>query len=771
VNQTPLQDSAALLRLLTDNARDVLFRIRIGPPPTFDYVSPAVEAVSGYPPEEFYRDPGLGQRVVHPDDRAGLDLLDSLRGRVVRWIHRDGHVVHIEPRANMVRDEAGAPVAVEGILRDVSVRVQAEEALRESEARLRSVFAAMAEGVLVFDDQGRLVDCNASAERVLGWPREALLGLTSTEGWPALRDDGTRYSADELPVNRTLRTGQPVRDVLTGILRADGSISWVSISSEPLFRAGENRLRGAMVSCADVNAERRAWIEVRRREAQFQLAMECGGWDYFEFDLASSRIITRQARMDLIEPSSPDDLKAWFALIHPDDRNRVEATLTDHVVGRTPTFVSEVRWQRRDGSWRWILHSGRAIVRDAHGRATRIAGTSMDITEIRELRGRLRDAERLAAVGTLAAGVAHEINNPLAYVMANLTLATEALAGPAASPGSDGAPTAPVADVRQALRDAMNGAERVRGIVRGLQVFARPPRGEESGPVDLKTEIDAAVGIARNEIAHRARLDIALPDGLPPVRGAPRELSHVFTNLLVNAAHAIPEGHAPENVIRIAARLEGEQVLVEVSDTGTGVAAADLPRLFDPFFTTNPGGVGRGLGLSVCHGIVTSLGGTIQVESAPGRGSTFRVALLVEHGKPAPAPAPVAAPQAARRGRVLVIDDEPLVARSLARLLAAHDVTVLTSAVEVLTRASAGERWDVVLCDLMMPEMDGMELEQRLSVEAPDLVPRIVYLTGGAFTDRARQFLGAGRPHLEKPISPTVLRAKVAERIAAVLGK
>ncbi len=126
---------------------------------------------------------------------------------------------------------------------------------------------------------------------------------------------------------------------------------------------------------------------------------------------------------------------------------------------------------------------------------------------------------------------------------------------------------------------------------------------------------------------------------------------------------------------------------------------------------------------------------------------------------------------ATRRARVLVVDDEPLVARSLARLLAAHDVTVLTSAVEALARATSGERWDVVLCDLMMPEMDGMELEQRLSVEAPDLVPRIVYLTGGAFTERTRQFLGSGRPHLDKPISPAVLRAKVAERAAAVLGK
>ena len=487
----------------------MLFRIRIGPPPAFDYVSPAVEALSGYPPEEFYRDPELGQRIVHPDDRPRAGLLEATRdGQVVRSIHRDGHVVHIEPRANMVRDEAGGPVAVEGILRDVSVRVQAEEALRESEARLRSVFAAMAEGVLVFDDQGRVVDCNASAERVLGWPREALLGLTSTEGWPAIRDDGRRYSPDELPVNRTLRTGQPVRNVLIGIVRGDGTVGWVSISSEPLFRAGETRLRGAMVSCADVSAERRAWIEVRRREAQFQLAMECAGWDYFELDVVTGRIVTHHAKTGPVEPENPEGMEAWVAMLHPEDRRGLEAALTDHVAGRTPAFVIEVRRRHRDGSWRWILHTGRATVRDEHGRATRVAGTSIDITEAKQLRERLRDAGRLAAVGTLAAGVAHGINNPLAYVIGQPDAGDRGAgqAGRRAGPREIAAAD-PVADVRQALHDALNGAERVRGIVRGLQQFAQPVVGRGAWAREASRRMDAAVGYRskRNRAPRPAR--------------------------------------------------------------------------------------------------------------------------------------------------------------------------------------------------------------------------------------------------------------------------
>ncbi len=131
------------------------------------------------------------------------------------------------------------------------------------------------------------------------------------------------------------------------------------------------------------------------------------------------------------------------------------------------------------------------------------------------------------------------------------------------------------------------------------------------------------------------------------------------------------------------------------------------------------------------------------------------------------APPPSSPPPAAKHGRVLVVDDEAMVGKSLARLLSAHEVTVLTSAAEALKRATAGERWDVVLCDLMMPEMSGMELEERLSAVAPDLVARIVYMTGGAFTDRSREFLAAGRPHLEKPVEPAVLRARVAAQVAA----
>jgi PAS domain S-box-containing protein len=728
-----------------------------------EYVSPGVATLTGYSPEEFYRDPGLAMRIVHPDDRPIVSNLQNAgsEGLVIRWLHRSGRQLYVEPRVVLLRDAQGVPCAVEGIVRDVTARVLAEEALRESSARLRSVFAAMAEGVLFYDADGRLVDCNAAAERMLRRPRERLLGCSIQESWHAVRDDGTPFPPSEYPASRTLLTGLPVRNALMGLVQPDGSLRWLSMSSEPLGLPSDLRPGGVLASFADMTAERRAWVEVRRREAQLRLAMECAGHAFWELDLSHDPPGELEAPGRL-----PAEMVRWMAQVHAEDRPRALAELEEHVQGRTPAYLSEFRLAGPDGELRWVQASGRAVARDEAGRATRLAGTVTDVTEAKRLRERLRQADRLAGVGTLAAGVAHEVNNPLAYVTANLTLLDEALARlRTAIPGESPA-AAPFREMGQALRDAMDGAARVRGIVQGLRQFSQPPRGEERAAVDLKAEIEAAIGIARNEISHRAQLRVDLPDRLPPVKAGSHEVGQVLVNLLINAAQAIPEGRAAENEVRISARAEGERVLVAVSDTGAGIPPADLPRIFDPFFTTKPVGAGTGLGLSVCHGIVTALGGSIDVESAPARGTTVRVGLPALRAEPPRPPAPATAAPA-RRGRVLVVDDEALVGKSLGRLLSAHEVTVLSSPLEALRRAEAGERWDVVLCDLMMPELSGMDLEDRLAVVAPELVVRTIYLTGGAFTDRSREFLGSGRPHLEKPVDPAELRARVAERVAA----
>jgi PAS domain S-box-containing protein len=387
-------------------------------------------------------------------------------------------------------------------------------------------------------------------------------------------------------------------------------------------------------------------------------------------------------------------------------------------------------------------------------------GKQFMVVTFREASDRLRaeQATRMASLGSLAAGVAHEINNPLAFVAANLEYAEGALRRP---PGADGAlqlAPASAAEVQGALADALEGARRVKEVVRALRVYSRPTEGQRA-PVSVEAEIRAALDLAHNEIRHRAQV-VTQIEWVPPVVAGEHQLGQVFLNLLVNAAQAIPEGHSQENAIRVSCRLAPDgRVMVEISDTGEGIPPERLARIFEPFFTTKAG-VGTGLGLSICHGIVTGLGGQIEVASEVGRGTRFRLLFPPAEAPPAPrlaAPAP-----AARRLRLLVIDDEASVGRALQRVLgASHEVVALTSAREALARVEAGERFDAVLCDLMMPEMSGIEFHRTLTRTAPALAARMVLMTGGAFTAAAREFLEETRiPCLEKPFeAEAALRA------------
>jgi CheY-like chemotaxis protein len=364
-------------------------------------------------------------------------------------------------------------------------------------------------------------------------------------------------------------------------------------------------------------------------------------------------------------------------------------------------------------------------------------------------------------VGTLAAGVAHEINNPLTYIMSGLEHAQHEL-------GSLGKelPKGRLDEIGEVVREAYSGAERVRRIVRDLKTFSRPDE-EEREAVPLAPVIESAIGMAQNEIRHRARLVRELGD-TPPVTASEARLGQVFLNLLVNAAQAVPEGDVEHNEVRVRTGTDEKgRVFIDVSDTGKGIAPDDLGRIFDPFFTTKPVGQGTGLGLAICHGIVHALGGDIDVESQVGKGSRFRVTL------PAARPsqvdlAAVASPPSPRRGRVLVVDDEPAVGRVVARTLSAeHDVVVATRARDALERITAGEAFDVVVCDLMMPEMTGMDLYAEVEKLAPARAATFVFLTGGAFTDRARDFLArVPNPRLDKPFTAGDLSKVVRERVA-----
>ncbi len=413
--------------------------------------------------------------------------------------------------------------------------------------------------------------------------------------------------------------------------------------------------------------------------------------------------------------------------------------------------LCELRLRRRDGSPVWAMV--RALQRQGLEGEEVVEGTLLDLTSLKEGEAGLVQAGRLAAVGALAAGVAHEVNSPLAGVLANLAFALEAL------PGTGAADEEALRDVTEALEDARAAAERVRDIVRDLRLFARADDGDRA-PLDVAAVLEATLGLVENQIRHRARV-VRVFGEAPRVMASASSLGQAFLNLLLDAAQAIPENAASRHEVRVSlGRTPAGAALVEITDTGTGMTPEMLAHAFDPHRSRKPGGP-AGMGLPVARAVIESLGGLVSVESEPGSGTTARVELPA--APPPSARGPVReGPQRLRR-RVLVVDDEPVVGKSLRRLLPEHDVTVTGGAAEALASIATQPDLDIILCDLMMPEVSGIELYRELASRHPELAARVVFITGGAFTPEATAFLRqTGNPLLEKPFDLPRLRELVA---------
>ncbi|NOJ77874.1 MASE1 domain-containing protein [Myxococcus xanthus] len=442
----------------------------------------------------------------------------------------------------------------------------------------------------------------------------------------------------------------------------------------------------------------------------------------------------------------------------PEFRQRTRQSL----LAGEPVFA-EVKLAHKQGGLVWsevLLSPVRATGEDI----THFVATHRDISATKELQARLVAAERVAAVGTLAAGVGHEINNPLAYLVLNLEAAERGLS----QGGMSG-----MRDAMASVRGALEGAERIRLIVRDLQVFSRQGN-QESGLVDLNALVPPAVRIISHALRHRARL-VEEFGPVPRVSGSEARLGQVLLNLLVNAMQAIPEGNPSMNEVRVRTSTDASgRARVDVVDSGAGIPAHVLPRIFEAFYTTKSSGEGTGLGLAICQQIVRAHGGELEVRSEPGRGSVFSVLLppaRVQASTP-PRPLPRVSPpppSAARRGRVLVVDDEPRLAQSMRLLLEPfHDVVTTTRGSDALALVDAGHRFDIILCDLQMPETDGAAVYQHLCAHAPDQAARVVFISGGAYTPESRAFIDTVPVRvLEKPVRPDLLMATVATALTA----
>ena len=432
--------------------------------------------------------------------------------------------------------------------------------------------------------------------------------------------------------------------------------------------------------------------------------------------------------------------------------DRAQLRELEHARNTLRPIRVELLKYRRDGTTFWTELDVVPLFDDA-GNNSHFLGVLRDVSERKRLQARLAETDRMSTIGTLAAGIGHEINNPLSYVMMNLSNALDEL-GEAGPPGL----------VAQ-LREALEGADRVRDIVRDIKTFSRDEPGAPSA-LDVAAVLDGALPLARKALSPRAEIVRAFAPS-PPVQGDPARLGQVVLNLLLNAAHAVgtPRSDGAPHRVTIALHPDGPPdrpdafACIEVRDTGVGIPADLLPRVFDPFFTTKPPGEGTGLGLSICHGIVAAMGGTLALTSAPGVGTTATVRLPATAARrSSDGPAPTVP---GRRTHVLIVDDEPAVAHALARALRRdHDVRVALSGEEALAILAEGVAFDTLLCDLMMPGLTGMDLYEDLVRRAPALARAMIFMTGGAYTREARAFVDAiPAPLLDKPLDLAALRA------------
>jgi two-component system, cell cycle sensor histidine kinase and response regulator CckA len=624
------------------------------------------------------------------------------------------------------------------------------EAIRQAAQNARIGLAV----TLVDVEQPCIVYMNDRVAELAGRPREEIAELGV---WACLAPEARAELLDHH--QRSLAHGEPRRTFYeTMVLRPDGQRVPIEIAQSETVIEGR---KIAVSFLFDLRDRRRALEALAESERRFRHVVE---------DAPDGVVVLRGPRMvflnkraaDLLGLARPEDGygRMITEFLHPEDALRARERIMKLLqTGKSFAEPAEYRSRASDGREKVVEISSIPIELDGE---PAVVAFARDITERKAIQTRLVQADRLSALGVLSAGVAHEINNPLAYVLLNLEYLERELAHLGSGPAVDGLVTR--------VRDARHGAERVASIVRDLRTFARGDEGMR-GPVRLTSVLESALNIAHSEIEQRARIVRSFQE-VPPVDGNSNRLEQVFMNLLLNAAQAIEPGAPEANVIGISVRREGPRVCVDISDTGAGIADSVRSSIFDPFFTTKPPGVGTGLGLPICQSIVRALGGDISVHSELGKGSTFSVALPLwaGEGNTARTPLPAVPAKAAPRGRVLIVDDEIAVGRTLSLVLGSeHDVTVVTSGEEALAllNQSGGEVFDAVLCDLVMPGMTGLELFQTLQSKVPDLASRVIFMTGGMATRQPAEVLSIPNPLFEKPFDLDQIRTTLRDVVVA----
>ena len=585
-----------------------------------------------------------------------------------------------------------------------------------------------------------------------------LLGLTGSMVGRSLRDfivPEHRSRLIPLAAQMIADPGGPGGVVEVTVRRPDGVELSVELAYSPTTVEGKPAV---VVFLIDVGAQRETERSMKETAQRLAQLIEQSP-DAVVISRRGLILEANPAAARMLGVASPQKLLglSLTQFVVPEDVLSMRERMQSVARGGNPGPPHSYRATRADGE-RVLVEI--ASFASEYGGEPAIIAFGRDVTDRERLQEQLARTERLAALGTLAAGVAHEINNPLAALALNAEVVARAVARATLSEQDRITGAAALAELRTSV-------ERMTAIVRDLTGFSRNST-EPFGAVNVAQVLDRALRVARHATRQRATVRLALTE-VPPVYGHAGKLEQALLNLLVNAAQAFPPGRpeASNEIIVRAFSTDATHVCIEVADNGEGIAPSVMSRVFDPFVTTKPAGEGTGLGLFISHNAVRQMEGELTAQSGPG-GTTMRVLLRAAREQEQVAVEASAGPGKSAQGRLLIVDDEPSMCRSLQSLLrGSHEVTTAAGGAAALELISGGQKFDVILCDLMMPGLNGMDLFAELERRKPGQQQMMIFMTGGAFTAEARAFLGAcSNPRLQKPFAAEELESTIQQMLS-----
>ncbi len=725
--------------------------------------NPAMCAMLGYSEAELTQ--MKFHELIRPEDRAAnLEQIRLLQSGAIssfqienRYLHRAGHEVWGRKFVSVLPADHEEASQMLTLVTDIDERKRAEDALRITDERFRVAVGAINGAVWDYDLASGRVWWSQTCDRLFLQP------VNTTGTWQQWIN--RLHPEDRERVISSLRSAQ---DDASREWSAEYRIqavdsSWVCVLDHAcIFRDANGKATRILGAIIDITARKQVEEALAKSRERMEMILSGGDLGTWDWDVSSGAVVVNRRWYEMLgyqEGEIPTNYEYWISLLHPDDRSRVQKLLQEHF-DSGETYKTEFRMQHKSGSWCWISSQGKVLQRDAAGKPLRMCGTHQDVTHQKVLEENLRQAEKLDAIGQLAGGVAHELNNQLSGVMGYAELIETKTASP---------------DLLKYVRGILASADHAANLVKQLLAFSR--KGiSQSVPVDLHLAIMAVVEILQHTIDRRIVIQQEFGAEQAVTCGDPLRIQNALLNLGLNARDAMPKG----GTLSFASSLvtfddagcasapfqvsPGHYVRICVTDTGCGIPPDVMAHIFEPFFTTKEFGKGSGMGLPAVYGTVKEHGGAIHVASQPGGGTSVALYFLLLAER-AHLEQTAAEPAAQHNARILVVDDEEMCREAMSAILAHAGYQVLTAKDGAVGVALYREHWrelELVILDMIMPQMDGKDAFLAMKALNPDIA--CLMASGFSASDNVEAARSSGICGvIQKPFTKAQLLAAVSQ--------